>query len=87
MYMVKSTANVKPFKVKILFQACIGKSEEHKPVPIGVVCEGHDTASFFTTNARWRERQELLDWVRRQSLSIMSYYPIILLNWRNSAQS
>jgi len=36
---VKPTANVKPFKVKIPFQAHIGKSEEPKPVPIGVVCE------------------------------------------------
>jgi len=62
---VKPTVNVKPFRVKILFQARIGKIEEPKPVPIGVVCEGRDTASYFTTNARWRERQELLDWVRR----------------------
>ena len=62
---VKPTVNVKLFKVKILFQAHIGKIEEPKPVPIGVVCEGRDTASYFTTNARWRERQELLDWVRR----------------------
>jgi len=60
---VKPTVNVKPFKVKIPFQARIGKIEEPKPVPIGVVFEGCETASFFTTNARWRERQELLDWV------------------------
>jgi len=53
---VKPTVNVKPFKFKIPFQARIGKIEEPKPVPIGVVCEGRDTASFFTTNARWRER-------------------------------
>jgi len=59
---------VKPFKVKIPFQARIGKIEEPKPVPISVVFEGRDTASFFTTNARWRERQELLDWVRRQGV-------------------
>ena len=58
---VKPTVNVKPFKVKIPFQARIDKIEEPKPVPISVVCEGHDTASFFTTNVRWRERQELLD--------------------------
>jgi len=62
---VKPTVNVKPFKVKISFQARISKIEEPKPVPISVVCEGRNTASFFTTNARWRERQELLDWVRR----------------------
>jgi len=43
---------MKPFKVKIPFQAHIGKIKEPKPVPIGVVCEVHDTASFFTTNAR-----------------------------------
>jgi len=54
---VKPTVNVKPFKVQV-----------PKPVPIGVVCEGRDTASFFTTNARWREREELLDWVRRQGV-------------------
>jgi len=65
---VKPTVNVKPFKVKIPFQARIGKIEEPKPVPIGVVFEGRDTASFLTTNARWRERQELLDWVRRQGV-------------------
>jgi len=63
---VKPTVNVKPFRVKIPFQARIGKIEEPKPVPIGVVCEGRDTASYFTTYARWKERQELLDWVRRQ---------------------
>jgi len=44
---VKPTVNVKPFKVKILFQARIGKIEEPKPVPISVVCEGRDTASFL----------------------------------------
>ena len=63
---VKPTVNVKPFKVKIPFQANIGKIEEPKPIPIGVVCKVRNTASFFTTNARWREREELLGWVRRQ---------------------
>ena len=63
---VKPTVNVKPFKVKIPFQANIGKIEEPKPVPIDVVCKVRDTTSFFTTNARWGERGELLDWVRRQ---------------------
>jgi len=52
---VKPTVNVKPFRVKIPLQARIGKTEEPKSVPIGVVFEGRDTASFFTTNARWRE--------------------------------
>jgi len=65
---VKPTVNVKSFKVKITFQARIGKIEEPKSVPISVVCKGRDTTSFFTTNARWRERQELLDWVRRQGV-------------------
>jgi hypothetical protein len=55
---VKPTVNVKPFKVKIPIEARIGKIEEPKPVPIGIVCEGRDTASFFITNARWKERQE-----------------------------
>ena len=62
----KPTVNVKPFQVKIPFQTRIGKIEEPKLVPISVVCEGRDTASYFTTNGRWRERQELLNWVRRQ---------------------
>jgi len=65
---VKPTSNVKPFKVKIPFQVRIGKIDEPKPVPIGVVCKGRDATSFFTTNARWRERQVLLDWVRRQGV-------------------
>ena len=64
---VKPTVNVKPFKVKIPFQANIGKIEEPKPIPIGVVCKVCDTASFFKTNARWKEREELLGWVRRQA--------------------
>jgi len=34
---VKPTANVKPFKVKIPFQAHIDKSEEPKLVPIGSI--------------------------------------------------
>ena len=64
---VKPTVNEKSFKVKIPFQANICKIEEiPKPVPIGVVCTVRDTASFFTTNNRWRERKELPGWVRRQ---------------------
>ena len=61
---VKPTVNVKPCKVKISFEDRIGKIEEPQPVPIGVVYEGRDTATFFTTNARWRGREELLGWVR-----------------------
>ncbi|AES64552.1 hypothetical protein MTR_2g027000 [Medicago truncatula] len=65
---VKPTVSLKPkpFKVQIPIQARIGQIEEPKPVPISVVCEARDTASFFTTNARWREREELLAWVRRE---------------------
>ncbi|AES90862.2 hypothetical protein MTR_4g100470 [Medicago truncatula] len=44
---VKPTVNLKPFKVQIPIQARIGKIEEPKSVPIGVVCEARDTASFF----------------------------------------
>jgi len=51
---VKPTDNLKPFKVQIQMQARIGKIEVPKPVPIGVICKARDTASFFTTNARWR---------------------------------
>jgi len=65
---VKPTDNLKPFKVQISMQARIGKIEEPKPVPIGVICKARDTASFFTTNARWREREELLTWVRGQGV-------------------
>jgi len=65
---VKPTVNGKPFKIKFSFQANIGKIEEKpKPVPIGVVCKVCDTTSFFTTNERWREREELFGWVRRQA--------------------
>jgi len=52
---VKPTVNVKPFKVKISFQARIGKSEEPKPVTIGVVCKGRDTA-LLPTNLRHLDR-------------------------------
>ena len=65
---VKPTDNLKPFKVQIPMQARIGKIEEPKPVPMGVICKARDTASFFTTNARWREREELLTWVRGQGV-------------------
>ena len=64
---VKPTVNVN-LKVKIPFQAQI--EEKPKPVPIGVAKvrgnEG-DTASFFLTNERWREKDDLLGWVRRQA--------------------
>jgi len=61
---VQPTVNEKSFKVKIPFKANICKIEEKpKSVPIGVVCTVRDTASFFTTNERWREREELLGWV------------------------
>ena len=59
---------LKPFKVQIPIQARIGKIEEPKLVPTGVICEARDTASFFTTNARWREREKLLIWVRGQGV-------------------
>ena len=66
---IKPTVNVK-LKVKIPLQARIGHIEEKlKPVPIGV-CNVRgieaDTGSFFITNERWRERDDLLGWVRRQ---------------------
>jgi len=51
---VKPTVNVKPFKVKILFQANIGKIEEPKPVPIGVVCKVHD---FYNKSKMERARR------------------------------
>jgi len=67
---VKPTVNVN-LKVKIPFQVHIGHIEEKStPVLTGV---GNvrgievDTGSFFITNERWIERDDLLGWVRRQS--------------------
>jgi len=73
---VKRTKDVK-FKVKIPLQAHIvhnqakpvptGNFEEKaKPIPTGVRVIEVNTESFFTTNGRWRDREELLNWVRRQ---------------------
>jgi len=75
---VKPTKQVE-FKVKIPFQAHIvhnqakpvptGNFEEKpKPVPTGVRVIEVNTGSFFTTIERWRDREELLRWVRRQSV-------------------
>jgi len=64
---VKPTVNVK-FKVKILFQAHI--EEKPKPVPTSVAKVRSievDVGSFFITNEIWRERDDLLGWVCRQS--------------------
>jgi len=68
------------FKVKIPFQAHIvhnqakpklvptGNFEEKpKPVPTGVRVIEVNTKSFFTTNERWRDREELIGWVRRHA--------------------
>jgi len=76
---VKPTKDVK-FKVKIPFKAHIGHNQvkpkpvptgnfEEKPklVPIGVRVIEVNTGSIFTTNERWRDREELLGWVRRQA--------------------
>ena len=64
---VKPTVNVK-LKVKIPFQARIGHIEEKsKPVPTSVFGIEVDTISFFITNERWKERDDLLGWVRRQT--------------------
>jgi len=78
-----ASGDVKPskqveFKVKIPFQAHIvhnqakpvptGNFEEKpKPVSIGVCVIEVNTRSFFTTIERWRDREELLGWVRRQA--------------------
>jgi len=75
----KPTNDVK-FKVKIPFQveAHIVRNqaklvpsgnfeEKPKPVPIGVRVIEVNTGSFFTTSERWRHREELLGWVRRQA--------------------
>ncbi|AES61098.2 hypothetical protein MTR_1g075860 [Medicago truncatula] len=41
--------------------------EKPKPVPTGVHVIQVNTGSFFTTNERWKDREELLGWVRRQA--------------------
>jgi len=74
----KPTNDVK-VKVKILFQVeahivnnqaklvPTGNFEENRrPVPIGVRVIEANTGSFFTTIERWKDREELLGWVRRQ---------------------
>jgi len=73
---VKPTKQVE-FKVKIPFQAHIVHNqarpvptsnfeEKPKPVPTRVRVIEENTGSFFTTNERWKDREELLGWVRRQ---------------------
>jgi len=73
---VKPTNDVK-FKVKIPFQAHIVHNqaipiptgnfdEKPRPVPTGVRIIEVNTGSFFTTNERWNDREELLGWVHRQ---------------------
>ena len=75
----KPTNDVK-FKVKIPFQVeahilhnqanpvPTGNFEEKpKPVTTGVRVIEINTGSFFTTIERWRDREELLGWVRRQA--------------------
>jgi len=65
--------------VKIPFQAHIVHNqakpvptdnfeENPKPVPTGVRVIQVNTGSFFTTNERWKDREELLGWVRRQAV-------------------
>jgi len=80
---VKPTKDVK-FKVKIPFQAHIGHSqgkqksvptsnfeEKPKPVPTNVRVIEVNTGSFFTTSERWRDREELLGWVRQQAARVI----------------
>jgi len=75
----KPTNDVK-FKMKISFQveAHIVKNqakpvptgnfeENRKPVPTGVRVIEANTGSFFTTIERWKDQEELLDWVHRQA--------------------
>jgi len=75
----KPTNDVK-VKVKIPFQVearivnnqakpvPTGNFEENrKPVPTGVCVIEANTGSFFTTIERWKDREELLGWIRRQA--------------------
>ena len=77
---VKPTKEVE-FKVKIPFQAHIvhnqakpvptGNFEEKpKSVPTGVRVIEVNIGSFFTTNERWKDREELLDWIRQQAARV-----------------
>ena len=59
---VKPTNKVKPFKVKISFQAHIGKIEEPTAVPISGVCKVRDTASFFDNKCKM-ERARRVTWL------------------------
>ena len=76
---VKPTNDVK-FKVKIPFQVEAhilhnqanpvpnGNFEEKpKLVPTSIRVIQVNNRSFFTTNERWKDREELLGWVRRQA--------------------
>jgi len=74
---VKPTKQVE-FKVKIPSQAHIVHNqakpvptsnfeEKPKPIPTGVRVIEVNAGSFFTTIERWRNREELLGWVRRQA--------------------
>ena len=75
----KPTNDVK-FKVKVPFQVeahivnnqakpvPTGNFEENrKSVPTGVRVIEANTRSFFITIERWKDREELLGWVRRQA--------------------
>jgi len=62
---IKPTKEVE-FKVKFPFQAHIVHNQA-KSVPTGVRVIEVNTGSFFTTNERWKDREELLDWIRRQA--------------------
>ena len=69
-----------PFQAHIVYNQArpvpTGNFEEkHKPVPTGVCVIQENTRSFFTTNERWKDREELLGWVRRQAVNLcLNYY-------------
>jgi len=58
---VKPTVNLKPFKVQIPMQAQIGKIEEPKPVPIGVIYKARDTKCKMKEDDNLGMSLDLLD--------------------------
>jgi len=79
---VKPTVEVK-VNVKIPFQAYI--EEKPKPTDVAKLRDYEvNTASFFLTKNRWRERDDLLGWIRRQAARAGFTISIDKLSIKNS---
>ena len=60
------SGNVKPLKSKYHFKLTLVKLKNLQQYLSVVFAKFATPPHFLTTNARWREREELLGWVRRQ---------------------